>query len=231
MKKIIVAYHAYAHGDFIPLLDEQFKLVVTSGLYDACDKLYIGVTAANTTVLEKAKEWFNDKEDEKVEIVFYPENNEILDTLRYVKDYSIENPGDYVLFFHSKGITRQEGKPVEDWRRYMEYFNITRWKYCVEKLEEGYDCCGVLWNPDTGYGWYPHFSGCFWWATTDYINTLDHSYLDENRWRFDQEFWIGTSPNVREFEFHNSHLNDKENFINKYENHYSKEYPRNNYEI
>jgi len=233
MKKIIIAYHAYANNDFIPLLTEQFELLIHSGLYKACDKLYIGVTSSDDKNLNKIKEWLSYfwNSPKKVEIIFNTENNETLNTLRFIKDYSINNPKDYILFFHSKGITHQNNIAVRDWRKYMEYFNIERWKYCVQKLNQGFDCCGVMWNSDTGYGWHPHFSGNFWWATTDYINTLNHEFLNDGRWRYDQEFWIGTNLSAKQYEFHNSHLNDKENFTIRYKNHYSDEYPKYKYKI
>jgi hypothetical protein len=50
-------------------------------------------------------------------------------------------------------------------------------------------------------GYFPHFSGNFWWTKASYINTLDHEYLD-NPNRLFREFWIGTNPNVKKHEFH-----------------------------
>jgi len=109
----------------------------------------------------------------------------------------------------------------------MEYFSVERWKDCVKKLDEGFDTCGVMWNSDTVYGYYPHFSGAFWWAKCSYINTLDHSYLDID-WKYGREMWIGTNLSAKVFEFHNSRMNDIDKF-HKGESHYSLRYDRKNY--
>jgi hypothetical protein len=229
MKKIVIVYHAYLYGsNYMDMIISQFRLLFSSGLYHACYKLYIGITVSENrnpeNGVEKIKYFWRDSNN--VEIVVHPENNETRDTLKWIKDYSKVNPNDYVLFFHTKGITKQNDA-TEDWRKYMEYFVIENWKDCIAKLDEGYDCCGVLWNFHTMAGYRPHFSGTFWWATTKYINTLNHTYLD-SRSRYDQEFWIGTNRSAKAFEFHNSRLNDKE-LLKLKKSHYTVPYPRSNY--
>jgi hypothetical protein len=86
-----------------------------------------------------------------------------------------------------------------------------------------------MWNKDTPVGDYPHFSGGMWWASTEYLRTLNHDYLD-SLWRYHKEFWIGSNPNARVFEFHNSRLNDKATLIAN-QGHYNTPYPRCNYAI
>jgi hypothetical protein len=244
MKNIVIAYHIYLTGNDSPeMILEQFRLLLNSGLYQACNKLYIGIVNEENQIhscsdrFDSSVDWIrsfwsfasskNTLMIPKVEIVVYPENNEIADTLKRVRDYSAQNPDEYVLFFHTKGITHGT-QFVEDWRRYMEYFVVENWKDCIQKLDEGYDCCGVMWNVDTNLGIWPHFSGAFWWANTSYINTLDHSYLD-NDWKYMREFWIGSNPDVKQFEFHNSGLNDKDAILEG-RSHYQLLYPRINYE-
>lgn len=220
---MIIVYHGFLYGNYKQVLTDQFNDLILSGLYEEADKVYIGlVDTINGT------EWVRDfwKGKTKVEIIVYKENNELADTMRWVRDYSKANPEDYVLFFHSKGVSHYD-LPTEDWRKYMEYFTVERWRDCVDKLNEGYDACGVLWNTDTVYGKYPHFSGAFWWATCKYINSLDHSYLDMD-WKYGREMWIGTNKEAKIFEFHNSRMNDIEKF-NAGKSHYSVRYDRSNY--
>jgi hypothetical protein len=192
MKKIIIAYHAYlVEGFYQSMIEEQFNLLLKSGLYDICDKFYIGIVdpSGNSKFVLP----------EKAECVSYPDNKEETETLKWIKEYSQNNLGDYVLYFHTKGISRIS-PATESWRKYMEYFVIEKWTNCVQKLDEGYDCCGVEWRTDW-LGDLPHFSGNFWWSTTDYINTLDHSYLDKPG-RYFRESWIGSNIGVKKFEFH-----------------------------
>lgn len=211
-----------------------------TNIYSNCHKMYIGIVDSPmkkpTHGVEWLSNWFKQKSSKgidnsipsKVEVVVYPDNEELRGTLRWIRDYSKNNPEDYILFFHTKGITHFT-QATEDWRKYMEYFVIEKWKDCVQKLDEGYDCCGVLWNTDTPIGIWPHFSGGFYWAKASYINTLNHSYID-SEWRYMMEFWIGSNPNAKVFEFHNSGYNTKERLIAN-QGHYHVEYPRKNYVI
>lgn len=220
---MIVVYHGFLYGNYKQVLTDQFNDIILSGLYEEADKVYIGLV---DTV--NGADWVRDywKGKTKVEIVVYKENNELSDTMKFVRDCSKANPEDYVLFFHSKGVSHYD-LPTEDWRKYMEYFTVERWRDCVDKLNEGYDACGVLWNTDTVYGKFPHFSGAFWWAKCKYINSLEHSYLDMD-WKYGREMWIGTNKEAKIFEFHNSRMNDIEKF-NESKSHYSLRYDRSNY--
>ena len=48
MRRIIVAYHVYMFGDkYKDMITEQLRLLVSSGLFKICDKLYIGVNDAH----------------------------------------------------------------------------------------------------------------------------------------------------------------------------------------
>jgi hypothetical protein len=248
MRKLVIAYHGYMFGNrYMEMMVDQFRKLINvklnaddsyeKALFSYCDRVYIGIVDTPNKKPSHGKEWIKkfwsfssskvtDKIDNKVEIVFYPDNLELRRTLWWIGDYARDNPDDYILFFHSKGITHFT-QATEDWRKYMEYFVIERWRDCIAKLDEGYDCCGVLWNTDTPIGIHPHFSGAFYWAKASYINTLDHSFID-SEWRYNMEFWIGSNPNAKVFEFHNSRMNDKESLIAG-KGHYHVAYPRQNY--
>ena len=229
MKKIIIAYHAYVHNNkSLEMIISQLRLLISSGLFKACDKLYIGIIPNNIVDKNWLTSFWENIDDGKVEVKYYDDNNEETDTLKWIKSYSQDNPNDHILYFHTKGVTKQN-EATEDWRKYMEYFVVKNWKNCITKLNEGIDACGVLWNSDTAFGHYPHFSGGMWWANTSYINTLKHEWLDSS-WRYHREFWIGSNPNINVHEFHNSRMNDKEEF-GKGGSHYDKTYPEINYKI
>lgn len=243
MKKLVIAYHAYLFGDdYMTMINDQFRQLIWSHLFENCHKLYIGVVDNPYKKPSWGVEWiskyFNfssskkDEPNQKVEVVIYTGNDELRDTLRWIRDYSKDNLDDYILFFHTKGITCKEQPfvncaAVNDWRIYMEYFVIEQWRDCIQKLDDGYDACGVLWNSDTNLGLYPHFSGAFYWVKSSFVNTLNHDYLNGG-WRYEQEFWIGTNPNIKIFEFHNSRLNDKDAILGG-RSHYQVCYPKENY--
>ena len=52
---------------------------------------------------------------------------------------------------------------INDWRYYMEYFLICKYKICLKELEE-YDTVGV--------NYLNHYSGNFWWSKGEYFKTL-----------------------------------------------------------
>jgi hypothetical protein len=230
-KKIIIAYHAFMAGEYYQtMMKEQFDKLRLSGLFDACDHLYIGITEHPGRVPENGVEWARDywKDfSDKVWIVVHPGNNEEKDTIRWIRDYVFGFPDDYIFYLHTKSVTKCT-PATEDWRRYMEYFNIEIWRDCITKLDLGYDCCGIMWNQDTPIGYFPHFSGNFWWAKASYLKTCNHGYL-ESDWRYHREFWVGSGANVKAFEFHNSGLNTRKN-LTEGKGHFDVTYPRINYE-
>lgn len=236
--KIIIAYHAYLYGEhYVKMMASQFRSLIDSGLIQEASEMYIGliVAAGNETGVAWVQNYWRDLP--KVKIKVYSENREEAETMLWISEHAKTNPEDYILYFHTKGISKYS-KGTEDWRKYMEYFVIENWRDCILKLNEGYDACGVLWNttkdtmqPTTGIRKrknYPHFSGTMWWATAAYINLLDDSYLMED-WRYYREFWIGSAEHTKTFEFHNSRLNDAE-MLKRCNGHYKTPYPRSFYE-
>lgn len=76
-----------------------------------------------------------------------------------------------VLFMHSKGVkyvTPPQAVSVKLWRNYLEYFTITKWKDCEEKLTGGYRSCGVEWRSTMG----GHYSGAFFWMQAGLIREI-----------------------------------------------------------
>jgi hypothetical protein len=241
------------YRNYQSMITEQMNKIIAFGLLNACDKMYIGISyptpKAVVNVLRNRKLRQSDRikferlkgfmlpklilppeisnNHPKVTISYYERNHEETDTLRWVRDYCKTNPDDYVFYFHTKGITKQSAG-TEDWRRYMEYFVIENWQDCVLKLDEGFDCCGVLWNRNVASGFRPHFSGGMWWATAKYINKLNHRLLETSN-RYDRELWIGSNPTVNCYEFHNSRMNDISSLAAE-TSHYTHTYPRSNYE-
>lgn len=104
---------------------------------------------------------------EAAELILNPSEKEWL-SINRLRALSIERPGQQALYIHTKGVTKDYHRcPVHDWRRYMAYFTIERWRDCVAKLDEGYDAVGCNWDPVGRF-----FSGTFFWASTDYLAKL-----------------------------------------------------------
>lgn len=254
MKNIAVFYHLY-----IPELssiwtwwvDEQMGLLKSTGLSDKSN-VYMCITVPFNIGDTGGKFTFDQL------VVNYIRENfpfvNILDvrgtheenlyegqTMSQLYQYCLNNDG-YVFYFHNKGMSSYGTHiptGLKDWRHYMQYFNIERWEDCVEKLDEGYDCCGVSWIkredlagniPTEGKRYIGnHFSGNFWWARCDYIKRLPDplkveeyvhipSLMDSFKtYRYAFEVWIG-DENTKYYSFHQSNIH-----------HYFENYPREKY--
>jgi hypothetical protein len=148
---------------------------------------------------------------ETAELMEWPALNLVKDIAEATADE------EYIMYFHLKGITHANHQGLQDWRRYMEYWTIDRWRDCIELLDQGYDTCGTNYIHGNFLGvdlktrnW-QHYSGGFWWARASYIRTLRRlphpdSYvmgsvsdytgytIDRNTYRFDHEAWIASGP-------------------------------------
>lgn len=114
-------------------------------------------------------------------------------TLQLLESQAILTPQGKFLYIHTKGITKYWNRSIRDWRKYMTYFLVDNYAKCSEVLDSN-DACGVDLVSEPAR----HFSGNFWWARGDYINSLPRikeiSAEDADAilsLRHNAEFWIG----------------------------------------
>lgn len=204
-RKIAIFYHVYQYGNWSNLVREQLDLLFSSGLYDACSFIHIGINGASEFPFS----------DPKYQIRYNPEPwTEETPTLVSLSEFCQPNNNWAVLYLHTKGVT-QPIPETADWRRAMEYFCVERWKDCLEQLGS-HDTTGCLFMDECYYGFYPHYSGNFWWSRSEYVKTLDNSYLLTGI-RQNREFWIGTGNG------------SMHSFLNTGLNHYAVRFPREAY--
>ena len=190
--KIAIFYHIAQMGMSAFIYQQQLHRLYTSGLIEAADYIHFGVNGDQElfNVPEKAIIHYNQKE-------YWGTEKE---TLLSLKDFCKENPEYKVLYFHTKGATKDE-LCVQSWRLMMEYFVIDKWKECVKQLDE-YTCAGIQ-MCRVGPSIYPDgtikeenptivYAGNFWWANASYVNTLRTKYIDDTC-RYAVEKWIGDS--------------------------------------
>ena len=105
----------------------------------------------------------------------------------------------FVLYLHSKGVSRPADETKAKWRRLMMRELVEKWERCMLQLPH-YDVIGVNWRDIPPVS---HFSGNFWYASTKYLRTLTDfaSYYEHPRYqlwdainakRLGCEFWIGS---------------------------------------
>lgn len=160
------------------ITDEIMNSIFDGGIISEIEEINISVVGTNKIKLPK---------NEKIKIIFKSENVELFEfpILNIIKNYSKMNNCN-ILYMHTKGASKSN-KCIDDWRKYMLYFNVYKYKDAVEKLKE-YDTYGVdLRNNPT-----LHYSGNFWWGRSEYIRTLPEfsemkTIISE---RHKAEFWI-----------------------------------------
>lgn len=190
--KIYVVIHICTIANWRDILEEQLERIKTSGLYEACDGILMGVVGTESVNYLKRKY-------PKVIMFFQYQDVKLYErpTLLSLYDLCKHNQQAFVLYLHTKGVSKSDNNLthcIRDWRRYMEYFSIDQWRICVDVLKkEGVDVCGVNWVEIPS----PHFSGNFWWAKARYIVTLPR-YIGEDY--FAPEMWLGlNNPNYHSF--------------------------------
>jgi len=128
-------------------------------------------------------------------------------TIHKLWKFSKDNHGYNVLYLHTKGSTNNT-QSVNDWVTMMLYFVLDPKN---PKLLERYDTlgCNLLENNR-------HYSGNFWWATTNYISTLPEC----GNYKNDAEFWLLQNKNSKSLCLHNSNVD-----------HYYQPYPPTKYDF
>ena len=206
MHKIKIFSHIIDTPDSLMIFNHQFSLLKETGLLELADKIYLcvnGKLAIFNTIQELANQYHNVEmihTSNSIEHYEYP-------TLKFLKE-TIDNDSDsYILYFHVKGASKNNVKPIHDLRFLLEYYNIVNYKKCIELLDTGYCTVGILYSEGMISQW-PHYSGNFWWANSNHIKKLpklphkNESIIGEvstiskmmyisDYFRYDHEAWIG----------------------------------------
>jgi hypothetical protein len=99
---------------------------------------------------------------------------------------SSKNNEGLVLYFHSRGVSRDPETPGEEWTKTMEYFTIRHWRHVTRTMADNLslmtagcepwphekrqaDFPGLV-RPNADEVW--HYSGNFWWARASYVAAL-----------------------------------------------------------
>lgn len=185
-KPIVIFFHVATIGNYKRIFKEIWRQIETSGLAEATTAIFISVVGTGKLHVPNHS---------KITVLRNPSlDSGELQTLCHLFDYSKNavEPSN-ILYIHSKGVTAPWNKAVSDWRSYMTYFVVNKWRDCQIILED-FDCCGV----DFTLMPKPHYSGNFWWTTTTYLDTLKspkvYSLSDSTLTpRHNSEFWIGSN--------------------------------------
>ena len=141
-------------------------------------------------------------------------------TLSKMQQHAKLSENDYYLYIHTKGVSTPDNPAIDDWRKYMTYFCVEKWKDCINKLNEGADCVGVDWRTDP----VPHYSGNFWWASGKHLSKLpDILALGQPgaphvlSVRHNAEFWIGMKPETKSVSLWDCGINQYSRHLHRYQ--------------
>ena len=206
--KIYVFIHICCINDWKKRLIMFLLLFHTSGLYDHIEKINCGVLGNGSYISEILEL------DSKINILHHSEDMTLYETstLNKLLEYAISNEEEewYILYLHSKGVTKPNDMNIYDWIQYMLYFLVEKYEKCLDSLIN-YDCVGVNLQKDPML----HYSGNFWWTKRSFVRNLEPcQHTNYNS----PEFWI-TSNNYGKYK----------NLFSSNVNHYHSNFPSERY--
>lgn len=210
MKKVSLPIRIYINVAVMGNVNEVLSILLSrieeSGLYKACEKIFLIVNGDPhmlTVELERDKYVISNPNAAVNEFEF-----PALDLLwehSQTEDFCI-------LYLHTKGVSRQGMRSVEDWIEYLIHFNIDKWRRQIAALVDGHDTSGVsLEGRHENLGCHPrawtqgnspiYYSGNFWWSKSSYVRKLpkaseglsptqNKSVLKAEHWRLIPEMWL-----------------------------------------
>ena len=176
-------YHIYAINNWHSIVTNHLRILLTSGLYNACEEINVSLICfqEDEAVFRK---FFSDVYPKFIvrNVSANPMDYEF-NALRMIE----RDNSDYIgFYFHTKGVTRPFEPNISQWNAWISEAILNRWREHAERVSTGgYDVSSVnfLKSPD-------HFSGNFWWFNRRYITRLPKvDNLDLNN-RFHAEQYI-----------------------------------------
>ena len=179
-------------------LDALLDSMSTSGILKDLDIIVINNIGIQLNVNKYMKY------DPRIQILQHSSDRNLFEipTLKIIKEFSINNPNVNVLYLHTKGIS-YDTKDYRyhaglDWIEYMLYFLVSRYTECLQLLKTS-DTVGCNYSASPS----PHYSGNFWWASTNYLKALSTDSLVS---KMSAEWWV-LSGNPKKYVLHNSNKN------------------------
>lgn len=180
--KIKGFYHCYLINDWYTVVTDQLRIILTSGLYDACEEIRIGCIGfhEDRALLEKLIVDLYPK----FKIKYFSTNPEDYEftTLKLIEQDNSQYAG---VYFHTKAISRPFEPIISHWRSWLNEAILNRWREHYERVTNGYDVSSVneMKSPD-------HFSGNFYWFNRNYINRLPKIDTLDKTHRWYAEQWV-----------------------------------------
>lgn len=205
-RKLFCVYHIGTFGNWSTVVDEQMKTIKSSGLYDKLDFILVGAHGPDCEALVNKKF----ENDSKVYIKIAEETDQTYEnkTINELFNLANENPDCYILYIHTKGVTLKN-QIQEPWRHYMMEKVVVGHELCIDVLNRGYETAGSLvLLKKFGFG-FPHYSGNFFWTTSNHaakLRPIEHfsKRHEAEKWILsilDKNHHVGIGPSWLNFQF------------------------------
>ena len=168
-----IYYHIYTIDGVESIIDEQLSLIEKH--FDFHYILNVGISIANENIsTSKILEKFTKPNHKIRDIRAYGNEFVTLDLIE--KDKAKFGDSDYILYIHTKGVSRQGNSnynKIESWRHIMNYFNIEKVKNVFKIFENTqFNTYGVLFKE--------FYMGNFWWMRGDYAKTINVETINKS---------------------------------------------------
>lgn len=173
--------HWYLINHWYTIVTDQMRVILTSGLYDACKEINISCIGFQEEYILLEKYFI--ELYPKLKVRYFSTNPEDYEfpALKLIED----DNSDYIgFYFHTKAISRPFETVINHWRAWLNEAILNRWVEHATRVEGYYDLSSVneMKSPD-------HFSGNFWWFNRAYINRLPKIDTLDHKNRFVAEQW------------------------------------------
>jgi hypothetical protein len=172
-----IYYHIYAIDGVESIIEEQLSLIKKHINCPYILNIGISIADENKSILNI----LNILDKSKIRDV-RAKGHEFITLDLIENDKNKFGDSDYILYFHTKGASKQLDKQYDNiisWRHLMNYFNIEQCKKVFNILEKTeYNTYGVLYSVLAKNKLY---SGNFWWSTGKYIKTINIDGVKKNR--------------------------------------------------
>lgn len=203
--KIRAYYHVTMAEHYIEITDYIFSRMVSSGLYDNLEGIYIGALG-DEDQLPVLQECINKYPKAQISAHSTRKADYEFHSLRLLKKDADTLPLHYQVYVHSKSISypkngNDKGKTPADhvwdmfWMKSMTYFIVGEWERWYKALSLkgwAYDIAGCRIIPARlSASSRTHAGGNFWAARSDYIKTLSDKTIEWSEWKdiFEGEMW------------------------------------------
>jgi hypothetical protein len=209
-----IYYHIYAIDGVESIIEEQLSLIKKHINCPYILNIGISIADENKSILNI----LNILDKSKIRDV-RAKGHEFITLDLIENDKNKFGDSDYILYFHTKGASKQLDKQYDNiisWRHLMNYFNIEQCKKVFNILEKTeYNTYGVLYSVLAKNKLY---SGNFWWSTGKYIKTINIDAVKKNRYNAEINYiqngvdWKPYSSYNRQGENHYSILFKREEY-------------------